>query len=129
GTSSDDRGAERDLVAAVRNRVEAGGLQARATDLTQLGRLDATVGKDGVPGSDMAQRVANALDARDTLAERPLSSVLLRLDHPEGGEDRIRIDLRGQSVSTTLDVRDPIAADRLSAHTPELSRALSQHGL
>ena len=129
GHAVDERGAERDLVAAVRERVEATGLHSRSSDSSAFSRVDAAVGKEGMPVANMAERIAHALDVRDTLAERPLSSVLLRLDHPEGGEDRIRVELRGHSVSTTLEVRDPIAADRLSMHAPELSRALAQHGL
>lgn len=126
---ADDRGAERDLVAAVRERIEATGLRGRAGDVPEIIHSSAAAARDDVPSTSMAERIAHAMDARDAMAERPLSSVLLRLDHPEGGEDRIRIDLRGHSVTATLDVRDPIAADRMSAHAPELSRALAQHGL
>jgi len=61
--------------------------------------------------------------------DRPLSSVLLRLDHPEGGEDRIRIDLRGHSVGATLDMSDPRVAEQLRAHAPELQQALQRQGL
>ncbi|MCC7324627.1 MAG: flagellar hook-length control protein FliK, partial [Gemmatimonadaceae bacterium] len=60
---------------------------------------------------------------------RPLSSVLLRLDHPDGGEDRIRIDLRGHSVGATLDVADPRAAEQLRLHVTELQEALQRQGL
>ena len=58
-----------------------------------------------------------------------MSSVVLRLDHAEGGEDRIRIDLRGTSVGATFDVRDSAAADQLRAHAPELQAALERRGL
>lgn len=58
-----------------------------------------------------------------------MSSVLLRLDHPEGGEDRIRVDLRGSTVGATLDIRDAAAADNLRAHASELQAQLGRHGL
>ncbi len=130
GGARDERGAERDLVAAVRERVEAGGgREAMRTVDPLASRGDGVTRTEAPTPVNMTDRVARAMEIRDAAAERPLSSVLLRLDHPEGGEDRIRIDLRGHSVSTVMDVRDPVAADRLATHAPELSRALAQHGL
>ncbi|MBV6521243.1 MAG: hypothetical protein MNPFHGCM_01376 [Gemmatimonadaceae bacterium] len=130
GASRDEGSAEVDPVAAAREQLDnaATGL-TRSADLPFASRSPAIVGAGDAAPVSLGDRIARIFDARDAAAERPLSSVVLRLDHPHGGEDRIRVDLRGQSVSASFEVRDPIVADRLAAHAPELSRALSQHGL
>jgi hypothetical protein len=79
--------------------------------------------------TDAAERIARVLRVQESMAERPMSSVLLRLDHPDGGEDRIRVDLRGTTVGATLDIRDAAAADNLRAHAMELQAQLGRHGL
>ena len=83
----------------------------------------------GIERSDAAERIARVLRVQESAAERPVSSVLLRLDHPEGGEDRVRVDLRGSTVGATIDVRDPVAADNLRAHAAELQAQLGRQGL
>jgi hypothetical protein len=83
----------------------------------------------GMERTDAAERIARVLRVQESMAERPVSSVLLRLDHPEGGEDRIRVDLRGTTVGATLDIRDAAAADNLRAHANELQAQLGRHGL
>ena len=83
----------------------------------------------GLSRSDATERIARVLRMQESAGDRPLSSVLLRLDHPEGGEDRIRIDLRGHSVGATLDMSDPRAAEQLRVHASELQQALQRQGL
>jgi hypothetical protein len=78
--------------------------------------------------TDMSERIARLLKVQDAAGDRPLSQVLLRLERPDGGEDRLRVDLRGNAVSATLDVGDQGAADRLGANVKELQRALERHG-
>lgn len=78
--------------------------------------------------ADMSERIARLLKVQDAASDRPLSQVLLRLERPDGGEDRLRVDLRGNTVSATLDVGDQGAADRLGANVKELQRALERHG-
>ncbi|MBK8250685.1 MAG: flagellar hook-length control protein FliK [Gemmatimonadetes bacterium] len=92
-------------------------------------RPDRADGPEAIERTDAAERIARALRLQDDAGERPVSSVMLRLDHPEGGEDRIRVDLRGRSVGATLDVADANAADHLRAHTRELQQALERAGL
>jgi hypothetical protein len=96
----------------------------------QMGR-DALATTSGIvdPGSEMTERIARAMQLQETLDSRSVTSVLLRLDSAEGGEDRVRIDLRGDVIGATLDVRDPAAAERLSSHVSELRQSLEQHGL
>jgi hypothetical protein len=78
--------------------------------------------------ADMSERIARLLKVQDAASERPLSQVMLRLERPDGGEDRVRVDLRGNTVSATLDVGDQAAADRLTANVKELQRSLERHG-
>lgn len=83
----------------------------------------------GLSRSDATERIARVLRIQESGGDRPLSSVLLRLESPDGGEDRIRIDLRGRSVGATLDVADPRAAEQLRLHVTELQDALQRQGL
>jgi hypothetical protein len=78
--------------------------------------------------TDMSERIARLLEAQDAANDRPLSQVLLRLERPDGGEDRLRVGLRGNTVSATLDVADQSTADRMSANVKELQRALARRG-
>ena len=78
--------------------------------------------------TDMSERIARLLKVQDAAGDRPLSQVVLRLERPDGGEDRLRVDLRGSTVSATLDVADQAAADNLGANVKELQRALERHG-
>jgi hypothetical protein len=78
--------------------------------------------------ADMSERIARLLKVQDSAGDRPLSQVMLRLERPDGGEDRLRVDLRGSTVSATLDVGDQAAADSLGANVKELQRALERHG-
>ena len=78
--------------------------------------------------ADMSERIARLLKVQDAASDRPLSQVVLRLERPDGGEDRLRVDLRGSTVSATLDVADQAAADHLGANVKELQRALERHG-
>jgi hypothetical protein len=85
-------------------------------------------------GAVAAQRVADVLAARDAAAPREVSHLTLRLDNADGGEDRIRIDLRrgvtgASGVDARIAVSDAGAAGRLAAHAGELRDALARHGL
>ncbi len=78
--------------------------------------------------SGAAERIAHLLDLQSAAPMKPLSQVFLRVDGP-GGEDRIRLDLRGGSIAGSIDLNDPIAAERLGARIGDLHRALEQRGL
>jgi hypothetical protein len=78
--------------------------------------------------ADMSERISRLLKVQEAANERPMSQMMLRLERPDGGEDRLRVDLRGNAVSATLDVTDQSAADRLGANVKELQRALERHG-
>ena len=83
---------------------------------------------NAVGHADMSERISRLLKVQEAANERPMSQMMLRLERPDGGEDRLRVDLRGNAVSATLDVTDQTAADRLGANVKELQRALERHG-
>ncbi|MBL8983552.1 MAG: flagellar hook-length control protein FliK, partial [Gemmatimonadetes bacterium] len=124
--SSRDQGLA-DLLASPQLDNEAFGARMRERDATL--RRDGVTAASTIERTDAAERIARALRLQDAVGDRPVSSVTLRLDHPEGGEDRIRVDLRGRSVGATLDVADVSAADHLRAHARELHQALERAGL
>lgn len=74
-------------------------------------------------------RINQIAGMRDAAAERPLSSVLLRLDRPDGGEDRIRVDLRGSAVGASFEMSDAGMAEDLGRHLADLARSLERQGL
>jgi hypothetical protein len=80
-------------------------------------------------GLAAADRIAQIAELRDTASERPMSSVLLRLDRPDGGEDRIRVGLRGTGVGAAFDMSDRGMAEDLGRHLAELARSLERQGL
>ncbi|HNV73884.1 MAG TPA: flagellar hook-length control protein FliK [Gemmatimonadaceae bacterium] len=102
---------------------------ARESVVVEGAESGASTSVAGLSRSDATERIARVLRLQESAGDRPLSSVLLRLDHPDGGEDRIRIDLRGHSVGATLDVADPRAAEQLRLHVTELQEALQRQGL
>ena len=127
-----DRDKGEALLSALADREAVGGTRAMLSrEVPSLDVRDglSTAPVAGLSRSDATERIARVLRMQESAGDRPLSSVLLRLDHPEGGEDRIRIDLRGHSVGATLDMSDPRVAEQLRAHAPELQQALQRQGL
>jgi len=78
--------------------------------------------------SASAERIAHLLDLDSSTPLKPLHQVLLRLEGA-AGEDRIRLELQGNSVGATIDAGDQLTADRLDNHLGELRRALERQGL
>ena len=101
------------------------GVDPTATSTSPLGY---TEGTSGIAHADMSERIARLLKVQDAAADRPMSQMLLRLERPDGGEDRLRVDLRGNSVNATLDVGDQGVADRMGANVKELQQVLERHG-
>jgi D-alanyl-D-alanine dipeptidase len=132
GRGKIDPGAVRDSVAQVlqQSRDELVRAVAGTDTSTRASSISAGDAANAPTGhSDMSERIARLLKVQDAANDRPLSQVMLRLERPDGGEDRLRVDLRGNTVSATLDVSDPAAADRLSANVKELQRSLERQGL
>jgi uncharacterized protein YcbK (DUF882 family) len=80
-------------------------------------------------GSDAVQRAAQILAMKESAANAPVNHLLLRLDGANGGEDRIRVDLRGGTIDTTLNIQNAAEAERLSSRVGELRQSLERHGL
>jgi hypothetical protein len=80
-------------------------------------------------GSTATQRAAHVLAAREDAPARPLSQIVMNVDAGNGTTDRIQVDLRGSSLSATIDAADLHAAHAMSARSSELVRALTRDGL
>jgi flagellar hook-length control protein FliK len=78
---------------------------------------------------DLAGRVDQIDALRADAAAQPVSRMTLKVENAGGGEDRIRVDLRGQQVGAAIQTPDAEAAARLTSRVGELRDALSQHGL
>lgn len=100
-----------------------GSVFPRATFQTAVNEILAT------GGMGAAERAARIMELQDGAANGPVNHVLLRLDNSAGGEDTIRVDLRGSSVDATIDMRNASEADRVSVKLGDLQRTLERHGL
>jgi hypothetical protein len=80
-------------------------------------------------GAAAVDRVATINDVRDAGAGRHVSHLTLRVDNAQGGEDLIRIDMRGLAVDAQIDLGDLRDVDRMSGRVGELREALERHGL
>ncbi|HEX7238952.1 MAG TPA: hypothetical protein VF263_01690 [Longimicrobiaceae bacterium] len=81
------------------------------------------------PGADAASQVARVMEAREAAPAGPLSSMTLRVENGQGGEDRIRVDVRGGSVDAVIDLGAPGEAARVTRSVGELQQALERQGL
>jgi uncharacterized protein YcbK (DUF882 family) len=79
-------------------------------------------------GAAAAERVARVMELQDG-ARGPVNHVVLRVDNPAGGQDRIRVDLRGTAVDATLDMSNAADAQRISTRITDLQKALENRGL
>ncbi len=79
-------------------------------------------------GAQSAERVADVQQLRENAPAGSVSRMTLNVDTPDGGQDRITVDLRGATVDTHIST-DAANADRLRVRTAELQDALGRHGL
>jgi hypothetical protein len=134
GGRSRDSDGEREAAAAMAEAIvrqadgDLAGTVFRQDEGRTPGRVEGVKAAE-VFGTDTTERIARVLRLQESAVDRPLSSVLLRLDGPDGSQDRIRVGLRGTSVEATLDIRDSAAADQMRQHSGELQRALERQGL
>ncbi len=97
-----------------------------------LGRAFASAPASVTPsigGSDAVQRAAQILALKDSSAASPISHLTLRLDGAGGGEDRIRVDLRGNTIGTMLNIENAADAERLASRAGQLRQSLERQGL
>ncbi|CAN5238846.1 hypothetical protein BH09GEM1_BH09GEM1_12250 [soil metagenome] len=79
--------------------------------------------------STSAARVDRVLGLQDGKGARTLSRLSLALDDGNGGQDVVRIGVRGTSVGASFDMRDSAGVDRVTSRLGELTRALERRGL
>lgn len=79
-------------------------------------------------GLNRAEQVADAQALRDSAPAGSVSRLTLNVDAADGSQDRITVDLRGNSVNTQINT-DVASAERLRLRTAELQDALGRHGL
>ena len=135
GSGKQDAGLRREAHAG--NRVEHG-INGLAADAYRA--LDGSRDANGLAdnstsdalhdaSASTASRAARAMDAQDAPGPRSLSHLTLSLDDGHGGQDQVRVGMRGSSVGASFDMSNTISADRVSSRLGELTRALEQRGL
>lgn len=117
--------------------------EGRGNDQAAFGAFggpSGTPGHTGVTGADRAAQVGGS--AASTQAERvsdiqqmradapatPLNRMTLNVESAPGIEERITIDVRGNTVQTQI-TTDASTADRMRLRTADLQDALGRHGL
>ncbi|MDB4917285.1 MAG: peptidase and DD-carboxypeptidase VanY/endolysin [Gemmatimonadetes bacterium] len=83
-------------------------------------------GPDTPQGTTHVDRV---LDIQDARGAKSISHLSLSVDDGKGGQDTVRVGLRGNSVGASFDIRDAGSADRVASRLGELTRALERRGL
>ncbi|MBI2795787.1 MAG: M15 family metallopeptidase [Gemmatimonadetes bacterium] len=132
GTSRGDRAQQ--LAAALR-----GGAGTNATDSlfalaganvpSPLGAGAVARALAGTNVSGAAARAADIMALQDARDARPVSHMLLQVENAAGGQDRIRVDVRGQQVGATMVLDDAAAAEQAASRMNELATALGARGL
>jgi hypothetical protein len=79
-------------------------------------------------GAAAAARAGDLQDLRGNAPAGSVSRMTLNIDAPNGGQDRITVDLRGNSVGTQIST-DAANAERLRLRTADLQDALGRRGL
>ncbi len=102
----------------------------------ELSRPDAAaIGGDSTAASPLqatsqaAARVDQVMDLQDSRAPKVLSRLNLAVDDGQGGQDMVRVGMRGTSVSAGFEMRDAATATRISARLGDLTSALERKGL
>ena len=131
-----DQGSTKGLATAApdgREREELNALAIASVSTTEAGSdsvATASQALDLAPAPNTnGARASEILALQDAKDSQPVSHMVLRLDNADGGQDRIRVDLRGSSVGATIDTQDPAVAAQLSNRMHELSSALENRGL
>jgi hypothetical protein len=79
-------------------------------------------------GSVQAERVADIQQMRADAPAAPLSRMTLNIDHANGTQETITVDVRGNTVQTQI-TTDAATADRIRLRSADLQDSLGQHGL
>lgn len=134
GDTSDRSGRESSTLGSARNEgfggstpSAFGALHAAPAATSSATEIGATVAAPAA-GAAAAARAGDLQDLRDSAPAGSLSRMTLNIDAPNGGQDRITVDLRGNSVGTQIDT-DAANAERLRLRTADLQDALGRRGL
>jgi hypothetical protein len=82
----------------------------------------------GTPASAQAERVSDIQQMRADAPATPLNRMTLNVESAPGAQERITIDVRGNTVQTQI-TTDASTADRMRLRTADLQDALGRHGL
>lgn len=82
----------------------------------------------GTPTSSQAERVSDIQQMRADAPATPLNRMTLNVESAPGTQERITIDVRGNTVQTQI-TTDASTADRMRLRTADLQDALGRHGL
>jgi len=117
--------------------------ETRGNDQAAFGAFGSpagTPGHTGVTGADraaqvggssastQAERVSDIQQMRADAPATPLNRMTLNVESAPGTQERITIDVRGNTVQTQI-TTDASTADRMRLRTADLQDALGRHGL
>ncbi len=82
----------------------------------------------GTPAASQAERVSDIQQMRADAPATPLNRLTLNVEGASGTQERITVDVRGNTVQTQI-TTDAGTADRMRLRTADLQDALGRHGL
>ena len=138
GASGDKQDGATRRVARLHDRID-GGTDARA-GTNAFRAVDSSRGTSSMSDTSAADALSEArastathaarvMDAQDAPGPRSISHLTLSLDDGQGGQDQVRVGMRGSSVGASFDMSNAASADRVSSRLGELTRSLAQRGL
>ncbi|MBL0938521.1 MAG: M15 family metallopeptidase [Gemmatimonadaceae bacterium] len=134
---------ERDSSGKPLNDGKALGRESRDADQSAIGTFGASASAPGhtgvtgteraaqvnaTSGSNQAERVSDIQQMRDDAPATPLTRMTLNVDNANGTQEKVTIDVRGNTVNTQITTDAP-TADRIRMRTADLQDALGRHGL
>ena len=105
-----------------------GAMQGHAQGFTQTTGAERAASVGQAAGSEQAQRVSEIQAMRADAPAGPLSRMTINVENVNGTQDRITVDLRGNTVDTVIST-DTVSAERMKLRTGELQESLGRHGL
>ena len=94
-----------------------------------LGALGGAREGAGAGSTDMVGRLARILEMKDAGGTSQLGSMVLRMENGAGGEDRVRVAMRGNAIGATIEPGAGSDAERMLRQLPELHRTLERQGV
>ncbi len=82
-----------------------------------------------VSNTDAVSRATKITELQEASSSQSRSQVTLKIENEDGGTDRIRLNMRGTSIDTTIAVSEVSRAEQMAQRTGELRRSLEQLGL